>query len=209
MEKQNLIGKKFGRWTIIDYADNIGKNPAWLCKCECGTIRKVLSCNLLSGKSISCGCVQREKAGKINKTHGLSKTRIYRIYKGMKSRCYNHNNPAYNYYGGRGIKMCDEWLNDFMNFYNWAMSNGYNDTLSIDRINVNNGYSPNNCRWIDTLGQANNKRTNFVLNICGKTHTIAEWCKLNNINPPTLYSKLYRLMKQLNVDGEEIEIKII
>lgn len=208
MNKTDLTGKKFERWTVIAKSENMGKNTAWICKCECGTIRSVLTYNLQSGKSKSCGCLQKEAASRIKKTHGKTNTRLYRIYKGIKARCCNKNTPAYKHYGGREINICEEWQNDFMSFYNWAMQNGYNDNLTIDRIDVNGNYEPNNCRWVGIFEQANNKSTNFYIVINKEKHTIPEWCRITKTKPTVLYSKIARLLTQLNVSGEDIEINI-
>lgn len=119
----------------------------------------------------------------MKKRHGESRTRLYRIYKGMKARCYHpaDENQRKNYYD-RGIKICDEWLNDFLTFRNWAYENGYTDELTIERIDNNKGYSPDNCKWIPRVQQAANRRTNMEIQINGVTHTMSEWCKINNVN---------------------------
>lgn len=110
-----------------------------------------------------------------NNKHGLCKTRLYSIYMNMKTRCYNKNNSHYKYYGKRGIKVCNEWLHDFQAFYDWSMSNGYNDNLTIDRINVDGNYEPDNCRWITQHDQCYNTRYNVYLTYNGKTQTMKEW----------------------------------
>ena len=125
------------------------------------------------------------------KTHGKSNTRLYRIYKTMKSRCYNKNREEYFRYGGRGITICNEWLNDFMGFYNWSMKNGYTDDLTIDRIDNNKGYSPDNCRWVDRKTQCNNTRRNLKLTYKGITHSISHWSELLNIDQSVLSHRYY------------------
>lgn len=151
---KNICGEQFGKWIVIkrDYSKR-GRNAMWICQCECGNTKSVDSFSLASGSSRSCGC---SKVGNVK--HGLHDTRLYRIYCGMKTRCYNPKVLHYKNYGGRGISICDEWLNSFKDFYDWAMANGYSDELSIDRINVNGNYEPSNCRWATNLEQARNKR---------------------------------------------------
>ena len=114
-------------------------------------------------------------------THGDSQTKLYKTYQRMKNRCYRKNFPHYEIYGGRGIKICDEWLNDFVKFKDWALKNGYKEGLSIDRINVNGDYEPSNCQWITMEEQANNKRNNIFYTINGITKTQTQWCKYYNI----------------------------
>lgn len=120
---------------------------------------------------------------------GMSNTRIYRCWDRMKHRCYNSKNKDYRHYGGRGIKVCDEWLDDtwgFTNFYYWAMNNGYSDNLTIDRIDVNGNYEPLNCRWATIIEQRNNMRSNVVLTYKGETHNLKQWSKILGLNYRTL-----------------------
>jgi len=208
MKSKDLTGMKFGLLTIISRAEKTSKNPSWECECECGNTKTILSYNLISGKSKSCGCVRGNKLRLFSKTHGESKTRIYGIYKGMKQRCYNKNTPAYRYYGGKGIEICFDWLNDFLKFKNWSIDNGYLHGKSIDRINPNGNYCPENCRWVDVEKQQNNKLNSFFLSIDGEKKTIAEWADSNNINKQTLYSKFYRLFDSLNLMDKELELII-
>lgn len=164
----DLVGKRFGRLTVIErygtYERTCGsKEPTWHCVCECGNTVVVLRTNLISGATLSCGCLQRERAARANTTHGLRNTRLSKVWRNMLSRCYNPSNPDYKNYGGRGITVCDEWRNNFEAFYEWAMANGYDEKApfgkcTIDRINVNDGYHANNCRWVDMNVQANNRR---------------------------------------------------
>ena len=124
--------------------------------------------------------------------HGLTHTRIYEIYRGIKTRCYNKNHHSYERYGNRGIKMCDEWLKDFLSFYKWSMDNGYTDDLSIDRIDNNKGYSPDNCRWVTIEVQSNNKCSNHII-FDGEEHlTIAQMAKKHNIDKDLLWSRINR-----------------
>lgn len=180
-KKVNIIGERFGKLTVIEeckerYKHNVIK---YKCQCDCGNIFYTRSVSLRSGKTKSCGCLK----------HGKSNTRLYKIYEGMKKRCYCETDYHYVRWGERGITICDEWLNNFMSFYNWAMSNGYQDNLTIDRIDNNKGYDPTNCRWITNKEQANNRRSNVRLTYNGKTQTIAQWAEELNIHYKCLWKR--------------------
>lgn len=158
----NLLGQKFGRLTVIKRVTNDKKGDScWLCKCECGNETIVKGYRLKNGHTRSCGCAKR----KFDCSQPLYKTRIYQCYRDMLQRCSNPNIAFYRNYGGRGIKVCEEWRNDFMSFYDWALNNGYSDDLTIDRIDVNGNYEPNNCRWITLKEQANNRRKNTYITL--------------------------------------------
>lgn len=205
----NLIGKQFGRLQVVGIAENKGKNTAWTCMCECGVVKSYLTYNLTSGKSQSCGCARVESMSKKFTTHGKSKTRLYQIYKGMKQRCLNENSPAYNYYGGKGVSIHKDWLSNFMSFYKWSYNNGYKEGLSIDRIDPNGNYEPNNCRWVESQQQQNNKLNSFFITIDGSRKTLAEWAKINKANKQTLYSQFYRMFDTLNIiNSSHIELTI-
>lgn len=178
----DLTGKRFGKWTVIKRSGiNSSGTAMWLCECDCGTIRAVRGTILRNGMSESCGCIR---------THGLSNTRLHRIWSNMKQRCYNKNNDRYNSYGGRGIKVCDEWMHDFMSFYNWSMVHGYKNNLTIDRIDVNKNYEPNNCRWLTNKKQQFNKRGNHLITYKGTTQTITEWSTQLGIKKGTLLARI-------------------
>ena len=150
-KETHLVGKRFGKLTVVDYLRKENGRKIWKCECECGNIVE-LSTKRLQGGTKSCGCLK----GKIGaKSKG---GRIYRILSGMKTRCYDQNSDAYKNYGGRGITICDEWIQDFWSFYNWALENGYKDGLTIDRIDNDKGYAPWNCRWATKAEQNRNKR---------------------------------------------------
>lgn len=190
MKLIDLTGQKFGRLTVIERTVSTNKNVKWLC--ECGNEVSVFGIDLKSGKTQSCGCIHSEQLAERNYKHGLSDTRQMRIWRGIKDRCYNIKNEAYPDYGGRGIIVCNEWLNDFQTFYDWAMQNGYADNLTIDRIDVNGNYEPCNCRWATRKEQNNNTRSNRYITFNGETHTMAEWAKIKSISYGALRQRLYR-----------------
>lgn len=132
------------------------------------------------------------KGNKNHFKHGLSHTRIDNIYKGMISRCYHPQNIRFDRYGGRGITVCDEWRNDKIKFFEWAFANGYTDDLTIDRINGDKGYSPDNCRWKTQKAQQNNRCNNRQIELNGETHTMAEWADITGLNPSTIWARLKR-----------------
>lgn len=193
----DLTGNRFGRLTVIERVENSKDNRTqWLCVCDCGNKKYIIGKNLREGKTKSCGCLLKEKAKIINKKHGMRYTRLNNIWNSMKQRCNNSNDKNFNYYGGRGIKVCKEWLdkeNGMINFYNWAMVNGYKENLTIDRIDVNGDYEPSNCRWVTQKVQSNNTRANHYITYNNETHTIAEWSEILGINRYTLYTRINML----------------
>lgn len=168
---KNIIGEKYGRLTVIEQRGftkpnkHGSRHAIWYCRCDCGNYIERTTDVLKRGKS-SCGCRQKEilkDMRKRNITHGMTHTRLYRIYKGMIGRCYYPCADRYNAYGGRGITVCDEWKNDRTKFFKWALENGYKENLTIERIDVNGNYEPSNCTWITMAEQYKNKQSNAKL----------------------------------------------
>ena len=191
---KDITGQKINRLTILEkcYKHN---RLHYKCQCDCGNVCYVRSDSIKNGHIKSCGCLHKELASKLGKnsaTHKKSNTRLYKIWSSMKNRCYDNNATFYKHYGGRGIAVCGEWLDDFMAFYNWSMSQGYKDGLTIDRINVNGNYEPNNCHWVDMKQQQRNRRNNKNITINGETHCLMEWCEILGLNYKTIHMRLCR-----------------
>ncbi len=187
----DLTGLKFGRLTVVSIA---GKNKhgksLWLCQCECGNEQTIFGTSLVSGNTKSCDCLKKESLVKTHTKHGMSGTRLYVIWKHMTQRCENPNVERYKSYGGRGISVCDEWRKAPSCFINWAMSNGYKEGLSIDRIDVNGNYKPSNCRWVSMEKQTQNKTTSVFLTNNKETHCLSEWSRISGIPYETLRSRI-------------------
>ena len=189
----DLTGQKFGRLTVLYRGVNLKPRVTrWVCQCDCGKIKTVTAGNLKAGTTVSCGCYRYDIRPR---THGMTRTRIYVIYNDIKMRCYQKQCRNYERYGGRGIKMCDEWLNDPSAFIKWAYENGYDENAprgacTIDRIDVNGNYEPANCRWTDARTQANNRTNTVYLEYNGEKHSIAEWSRIVGIGRTTLRFRL-------------------
>lgn len=186
--KNDLTGQRFGRLTVLRFVPSETPHSYWLCKCDCGNDTLVRGTHLLQSHVTSCGCLFMQQHYK----HGGSYTRIYNIWEGMKSRCYNKNHKSYQRYGGRGIFVCDDWKNDFTAFRDWALLNGYSDDLSIDRIDNNNGYFPENCRWVDAKTQSRNRSSNALIEYKGRMISIAEAAEFEKVNPSKIYTRYNR-----------------
>ena len=180
---QDLSGKRFGNLTVVKLAHCHGGQAHWLCSCDCGKDAVVRGSHLRNGHTSSCGC----KKGHI--AHHESKTRLYSIWRNMLDRCFNTNNPQYKRYGARGILVCEEWF-EYVPFRDWAMANGYDKSLSIDRIDNDGGYSPENCRWATAVQQANNTRKTRFITYNGETHSVSEWARILNIKQSTLNMRI-------------------
>lgn len=190
MKKIDLTGKKYGRLVVLYESEKKGKNTIWHCKCDCGKELDIIAYNLKDGHSKSCGCLAAEEKSKRHTKHGDTKTRLFRTWQHMLNRCYNTNVRGYKNYGGRGISVCEEWRNSFIPFRDWAHQNGYNEDLSIDRIDVNGNYEPNNCRWTTAKVQANNKRNNRLLTYKGQTETLSEWADIVKISAVAIKARI-------------------
>lgn len=193
--KINMIGKKFNRLLVIEEAERTKDNHIkWLCICDCGKKTVVDGRDLRANKTKSCGCLCKEliKINKPHLKHGKRNLRIYHIWLNMKDRCNNKNNSNYKYYGERGINVCESWQRDFMTFYEWAMANGYQDNLTIDRIDVNGNYEPSNCRWITLEEQQNNKTNSRYITYDNKTYTISSWEKMQGFKRGLVRDRLKR-----------------
>ena len=189
--KTDLTKMKFGLLTVIEYSHTRNRAPYWLCECRCGMRKAILGANLVSGKTQSCGCLQRKRTADSTRTHGKSKTRLYRIWKGMKRRCNNRNVKAYPQYGGRGIKICSEW-NDFEAFEKWALENGYAENLTIERKDCDGIYEPDNCEWITLSDQGKNTSRIHYIEYEGETLSLAEWSAKLGGNPNLVTTRLQR-----------------
>lgn len=194
----DLTGQRFGRLVVIEQAEDYispkgAKRVRWFCQCDCGNTCVAHGSSLKGRQTSSCGCLQRKRTKEANKskrTHGKKHTRLYHIWTGIKQRCLNQNTKDYLRYGGRGISICEEWKDNFQAFYDWAIVHGYQDDLSIDRINNDKGYCPENCRWISNKAQANNRRANHQITHNGETHTITEWSEITGIERCTILWRL-------------------
>lgn len=196
----DLTGQRIEHFVIIGKTEKTykGKQPIWKCRCDCGQEFEKPSKYLKYGRTIDCGCGHNERVRKNHTTHGMSGNgkkppRIYRIWATMKARCRYSTTNNYEHYGGRGIRVCDEWLGKegFQKFYDWALKNGYNDNLTIDRIDVNGNYEPNNCRWVTFKVQENNRRNNTLVKYEGQIYTLSELSELLGI-PEWKVSRMYK-----------------
>lgn len=192
MKTLDLVGKRFGKLIVIKRSSNQGKKVMWDCKCDCGKFTCVMTSNLTCSRVKSCGCLKNDKLIQRSTTHNQRHTRLYEVWKTMKQRCGNPNNSSYKNYGARGICVCDEWKDSFQNFYDWSMKNGYCIGLTIDRINNNGNYCPENCRWTDRVTQANNSRWNKYITINGQTHSLADWCRIYKMPYMVVSNRAFR-----------------
>lgn len=190
---KDLTGKRFNHLTVISFYGKEKRKTLWHCKCDCGNTKIVSSSCLVNNYTKSCGCEAKKMLHQPKWIkHGKSNTRIYKIYIKMVRRCNCKTDKDYCNYGSRGIIVCDEWKNDFMNFYNWSIQNGYNETLTLDRINNDGNYEPNNCRWTTMKEQSNNTRFNRYITYNGVTKTLTQWAECLGFKEDTLRARIMR-----------------
>ena len=210
--RKECLGKKYGRLLVISFNEEVtkshnNKHIYYNCECDCGNKTIVTKEGLKSGNTKSCGCLQREFAKSAFITHGATvnreNPRLYRIWKNMKNRCNNPNGQDYKYYGGRGITVCSEWNYDYDTFKKWALSSGYENTLTIDRIDTDGNYEPSNCRWSTRKEQANNMRSNHIIVYNNKEYTMTEFAEEYNI----CYGYLKRALKEKTIDEFMLKYK--
>lgn len=189
-EVSGMVGKTFGRWTVIAKTKERGNGGAikYLCRCKCGTEKTVPGTLLRSGSSKSCGCYNRDIITKFGRS--VYKERLYAVWNSIKQRCTNPRDRAFKNYGGRGITVCDDWRQSYGSFKAWAMENGYKPGLWIDRIDCDGPYSPQNCRWTTPKVQQRNKRNNVFVSINGAKKTISEWSEMSGIKFATISRRL-------------------
>lgn len=186
----DLTGKRFGRIFVVSRSENNGKKTMWNCLCDCGNKKKIYGKSLKDGLVVSCGCFHKEIIKTINKTHGDTGTKLHRAWQNMRARCYRKSSREYENYGGRGITVCEEWMESYENFKEWALSSGYDENLTLDREDVNGNYCPENCRWITNKEQQNNKRNNVLYEYNGQTKTLAQWSDEIGICYKTLQKRI-------------------
>lgn len=206
MKTIDMKGQKINRLTIIErYYKQSSNRTLWLCKCDCGNEVVAEGYQIRKGYTKSCGCYRDEKIGNLNKSHGKRYSHLYTIYSAMKGRCNNPNNKAYGNYGGRGIKVSKEWDENFQKFYDWAKQNGYKEKLTLDRIDVNEGYYPQNCRWVTMKEQQNNRRDNIFIEHNGIKKTVNELAEEKGVSYNYIYARYFRDYEQERERAKELE----
>lgn len=213
---RDYTGERYGKLTVLEYVGTKryrnGRATQWLCQCDCGNKTVVGSVSLKTGNTVSCGCHRRELSSKRmierNKTHGITigseeDKRLYRLWAAIKRRCYYEKCVGYHNYGGRGVRMCDEWKNEAAKFVEWCKSHGYKKGLEIDRINNNGNYEPNNCQFISKVENEKKKRNTIWLTIDGISKVCADWNRLMEKPEKYYIQRIYRKM------GEEYAINVI
>lgn len=191
------IGTKVGALTVIEFIGSKNKDRIWQCRCDCGADVQKSFYNLNRAfrkcMNIGCGCTAREAArrtGRASKKHGFTGTKLERLRRCMINRCTRPSHETYKYYGGRGISVCEEWLRNPGSFYAWAINNGYQNGLSIERLDNEGNYEPSNCSFVTKAEQASNKRNNRKITYSGKTMHLAAWSRELGINHATIAARL-------------------
>ena len=186
----NCIGKKLGMLTVVERTSNSKHGASrWICRCECGNEIVLTYEQVKRGSKKDCGCIKRPHH---NATHGASRSPLYNHWKMMLYRCENPKNRAYKYYGERGIQVCEEW-HDFNAFKKWLDESGYVEGLTVDRIDNNKGYCPENCRLTDSKTQANNRRSNVEITYNGQTHNLTEWSEILGFDYKQVHNRMHKL----------------
>lgn len=219
VSSHDMVGHRYGKLTVLEVVGpNEKAHSYWIrCRCDCGVVRDFNKSSVISGATRSCGCYRKAHARVEHIRHGMGNgdNRLYGIWRNIKSHCYNPNDRAYARYGAKGITMCDEWRTDFMAFHTWSMTHGYEDTLTMDRIDLTKGYGPDNCRWVTRRQQANNTSRNRIYEYDGKRMTVAQWAehtgiryhtliaRLNSGYPPEIAFTAKRLSKHKSDDGAD------
>lgn len=202
MATKIVVGETINRLTAIQRHGVSSRGAVlWEFQCACGNRVIKEGRFVRSGGVKSCGCLVTERAKKLNYKHGLGRGKLYSVYNAMVSRCNNPKNKSFKNYGERGIQVAKEWLDDFVIFRDWALQNGYKEGLSLDRIDVEKGYSPDNCRWVTRDVQNNNKRNNILIRYKGKEQTLKQWCQELNLS----YSAIQTRIKRGNSPIEALE----
>lgn len=190
---KDLTGQTFGKLIVIKYVYTKNHFLYWLCKCDCGNEKICCGHELKNGNIKSCGCLKKSRKQDIG-----NDKRLYNVWNTIRHRCYNPKRNSYHLYGGKGIGLCDEWQNDFSAFRDWALDNGYDETAkrgecTIDRIDNNKDYSPDNCRWTNMKIQCNNRSDNRLIEYNGCVHTLSEWANVLNVNKNSLNNRINNL----------------
>lgn len=189
MKLIDLINKRFGALSVIArHSQDLNGGPVWVCQCDCGKLSNVRGTSLKQGHTRSCGCIARDGVTVRNTRHGMRNTPEYRVWAAMKSRCINPGSQAWRNYGGRGITVCAQWIESFPQFLN-DMGEQPSSNHSIDRLNNDGGYAPENCQWVERLTQANNRRTNRIVEVGGKKVTMRQASTLLGISYSLLKSR--------------------
>ena len=206
MKLIDLTGQRFGKLVVIKRAENSPSHDTrWACQCDCGRKTISYSAELRNGMTKSCGCLRKDPGKEPHYIHGGAKTRLFKIWIDMKSRCYYESNTRFNRYGGRGISVCKEWDESFSTFRDWALQHGYQDDLSIDRINVDGNYEPSNCRWATSKQQGRNKENTVYVLLNGKLVSLydaADYLGIKTKSAWCRYSRGQRISDEIErLDG--------